>query len=379
MQRFFTSNGRSTARTVIQSVIFGSLFVAVSVGAATTISTSISTTGNLTVTGTSGLTGLTTMVYASSTGQSLTGNLQVAGGLAVGSSVTNSLAGTILLSAQSSDPTGVTQGTFYYNSTSKVLKMYDGSAWFTVGTTTSGISLVGSRLQLGDLTTQYLTLGTTTQQGAGKSLVTLEATTTASIPLSLVAYASQTGDIFDVLDASSAKLFYIKSSGALFASSTLQVTDTLTTYGNTVLGNAVGDTITVAGTFTSTAATASTLPFASTTAITATTASTTNLIVGGDSTAGTFAGMIMGTCEITSRSLTATTTAGFACTGATNVTSAYKIFVTATSTLGNATTPFGFSVTAASSTANGTLGVQIANLTGADNTPDGTLNFWAVR
>src|SRR3989344_2789936 len=137
MQRFFSTEKGSMMRSIALSLVFSTLFIAVSVVSATTISTSITTGGDLSVTGTSALTGLTTMVYASSTSQSLTGNLLVAGratttgssgnlevygGLTVGNATANSLAGTILLSAQSSDPTGVTQGTIYYNSTSKVLR-----------------------------------------------------------------------------------------------------------------------------------------------------------------------------------------------------------------------------------------------------------------
>jgi hypothetical protein len=385
------------------------LFTAATVFGATTISTSITTGGNLTVSGTaaitgaSTLTGLTTMGYASSTSQSLTGNLQVAGGLAVGSAVTNSLAGTVLLSAQTSDPTGVTQGTFYYNSTSKVLKMFDGTDWFTVGTTTSGISLVGARLQLGDLTTQYLTLGTTTQQGSGKSLVTLEATTTTSVPLSLVGYTSQTGHLLDILNSSSAKLLYISSSGGLFGSSTAAFGGTLTVGGDlaatstlTVTGLAslngqasttrlsVFDTLYVGGTSTTTITgnnTASTIAYASTTAITATTASTTNLIVGGNSTNGTIAGIIFGTCDLQQTSITASTTLGVQCSSATGVSTAYKVFVTATSSLAThlASPSNGFAIVAASSTGANLIGVTLSNLTGAANSPAGTLNFWAVR
>ena len=70
MQRFFKYGKGGAMRTVVQSLIFSSLFIAVSVGAATTISTNISTGGNLSVTGASTLTGLTTMVYSSTTGAS---------------------------------------------------------------------------------------------------------------------------------------------------------------------------------------------------------------------------------------------------------------------------------------------------------------------
>ena len=39
----------------------------------------------------------------------------------------------------------------------------------------------------------------------------------------------------------------------------------------------------------------------------------------------------------------------------------------------------GFVIVSASSTAVNTISVEISNLTGGNNTPSGTLNFWAVR
>ncbi len=53
--------------TVTLSVVLGVLVVVSGVGAATTISTNISTGGNLTVTGTADVTGVTTLVNASTT------------------------------------------------------------------------------------------------------------------------------------------------------------------------------------------------------------------------------------------------------------------------------------------------------------------------
>ncbi|KKU26968.1 MAG: hypothetical protein UX39_C0005G0006 [Candidatus Magasanikbacteria bacterium GW2011_GWA2_46_17] len=281
MKAFFTNrNFLSSVASIVLSVVF----VASVAVASTTISTNIVTNGTLQVDSTSTLTGAVTTAGAvtlgdaagdaiivtgnASTTNALTvgtilyvggnatttaaGNISTMGGLTVGNATANTLAGTILFSAQASDPTGVTQGTVYYNSTSKVLKLFDGTSWFTTGTTTSGISLSGVRLQLADLTTQHVTLGTTTQQGSGQSILTVEATSTTAIPLSLVAYTTQTGDIFRALNSSSAKLLYINSAGALFGSSTLQVTGAVTTYGATTLGDAVGDSITLTGNATST-------------------------------------------------------------------------------------------------------------------------------
>lgn len=277
MKAFF---GNRNLLSSLASIVLSVVFVASVAVASTTISTNIVTNGSLQVDTTSTLTGAVTTAGAvtlgdaaadaivltgnASTTNALTvggnfyvggratttassGNFQMIGGLTVGDATANSLAGTILFSAQSSDPTGVTQGTVYYNSTSKVLKLFDGTNWFTTGTTTSGISLSGVRLQLADLTTQHVTLGTTTQQGSGQSILTVEATTTTAIPLSLVARDSQTGDLLDILNSSSAKLVYIKSNGALFASSTLQVTGAITTYGAVTLGDAAADAITLTG------------------------------------------------------------------------------------------------------------------------------------
>ncbi|MBU1091524.1 hypothetical protein KKA27_01515, partial [Patescibacteria group bacterium] len=123
-----------------------------------------------------------------------------------------------------------------YNTASKVIKMYDGSDWFTVGTTTSGLTLSGHRLQLADLN-HYLTLGTTTQSGL--SMLTLEATSTAAIPLTLRGYASQTANLFQVHDVAGTELFALDFAGN--ASTTM-----ISTTGNiwvdgilTVAGNSV--------------------------------------------------------------------------------------------------------------------------------------------
>ena len=176
------------------------------------------------------------------------------------------------------------------------------------------------------------------------------------------------------------------SSGNFASAGTLSVTGNATSSA----AHHVGATLTVNGYATTTssgvistqAVSAHTLPFASTTAITATTASTTNLIVGGNSTNGTLAGVIFGTCDLTGVSITATTTKSLSCASATGVTTAFKVFVQATSSLArHITVPQqgDFLIGAASSTADGTIGVNVTNLTGGNATPWGTLNFWAVK
>ncbi len=182
--------------------------------------------------------------------------------------------------------------------------------------------------------------------------------------------------------------------GASSLSSTLAVTDVSTFTGRADLNGqasttrlSVFDTLYVGGTSTTTITgnnTASTIAYASTTAITVSgTASTSVMIVGGNSTNGTLAGLIFGTCDLQQSSITASTTRGVQCTTATGISTAYKVFVMATSsltgTLGAVPASNGFIIVSASSTAANVIGVELSNLTGAAATPAGTLNFWAVR
>ena len=289
--------------SIALSVFVSFVFVFAVTYAATTISTNINTGGTLTVSDTStltgavtmsstlGVTGLTTLVNATTTRVSVSnalwvggnatttasnGNFETQGGLTVGGGVTtNSITGSVLLAGKTSDPTGVTQGTVYYNSASKVLKLFDGSNWFTVGTTTSGLTLSGQRLQLADLN-YYTTFGTTTQSGL--SMLTLEATSTAAIPLTLRGFTGQTANLFVVENVGGTDLFTIDASGrltsnldvngyatttaangnfatlgTLVGSSTLQVTGAATLYstlnvsGLTTLANASTSQITTTG------------------------------------------------------------------------------------------------------------------------------------
>lgn len=106
------------------------------------------------------------------------------------------------------------------------------------------------------------------------------------------------------------------------------------------------------------------------------TASTTDLKVGSDMVS-TVSGMIFGYCTIATVTVNATSTAYRDCTGATGVTSSYRVFVQATSSL-----PAGLHIEAASSTATtGTINVRIVNATVGANQATGinSFNFWAVR
>src|SRR3989338_2131971 len=138
---------------VALSVFVSFVFVFAVTYAATTISTSISTCGTLTVSDTStltgavtmsstlGVTGKTTLVNASTTMLTVSGNTYLA-------TTTLNSGSPLVLGTLSADPTGRSEGSVYYNSSSKIIKLYDGSNWFTVGTTTSGLTLSGQRLQL---------------------------------------------------------------------------------------------------------------------------------------------------------------------------------------------------------------------------------------
>ncbi|MEK7165406.1 MAG: hypothetical protein AAB874_01185, partial [Patescibacteria group bacterium] len=147
-----------------------------------------------------------------------------------------------------------------------------GTDWWTVGTSTSGLTLSGSRLQLADLN-YYLTLGTTTQRGL--SMMTLEATSTVAIPLTIVAKTGQSADLFRVLTQETNELFAIDSAG--MASTTgLSVT---TGGGLWVGGNATTSALT------GNIATAGTLSVTGTSAFTSLTTHTAGAILVASSTA----------------------------------------------------------------------------------------------
>lgn len=242
--------------SMVATGVVAALSVAV-VTLATTISTNITTGGTLTVSGASTLSS-TLGVTATST---FTGDARFNKGVGVGAD--NSIANTILISGLSSAP-DTSEGRLYYDSSAKLLKLYDGTQWASVATSTggSGIDVSGSRIQLHNLSS-YLTIGTTTQQGL--SMLTLESTSTAGIPLTIVGYNGQTANTLQVRNSSSVNLFYVDANGGLvsFASSTiasnlhiggqLNASSTLTVdgasllNGNVTLGDAAADNIILTG------------------------------------------------------------------------------------------------------------------------------------
>ena len=208
------------------SVVLSLLVVWAAASGATTISTNISTGGTLTVSDASTLTGLVTnaggaILVASSTA---VGKFQVNGALnasstmyvlgaarfdsGVGLGAANSVANTLLISA-TAEPTG-TEGLIYYNSTEKLFKFYDGTQWALIASSTAGAGLVssGDRIQLSSFAEGYLTIGTTTNR-LQSSMLTLQGTSTASIPLTIYATSSQTTNLLQLMGEDTVTEFFV--------------------------------------------------------------------------------------------------------------------------------------------------------------------------
>lgn len=215
------------AAAIIFSVFASFLFVALITSAATTINSNVNTGGTLTVSGASTLTGAvwatstlqatgattlyndllvdTSTFYVDSTNNrvgvgsttpaielSVAGDGYFTGGIGLGER--NAVDKTLLLNGLTSDPTG-TAGLIYYNSANGNVRLYNGTAWGVIGTST-GFNLSGNRIQLVDSTINHMTIGTTTAQGA--AMLTLEATTTTAVPLVVVGRAAHTGNLLQI-------------------------------------------------------------------------------------------------------------------------------------------------------------------------------------
>ena len=342
-------------------------------------------TGAVTMSSTLDVTGKTTLANASSTVLTISGNTYIATTTLTGGS-------RLILGTLASDPSGDTAGSIYYNSGSKVIKLYDGNSWFTVGTTTSGLTLSGQRLQLADLN-YYGTFGTTTQSGL--SVLTVEATSTASIPLTIRGFFAQTADLFRLHNSSGTELFaidavgnasttIISTSGALWVGGNATTTSAgaFTTNGlATFMGGATTTTLTLLNGETITNATDGEVQVTATTLKLIGTASTSAIKVGDEPAAPTINGMVFGYCSFANvASFTASTTKYTDCTtepaGALLV--GDRVFVQATSSFDGR-----FVITAASTTGVSTINLRILN-TGLDGTATSSLdstsiNFWAVR
>ncbi len=175
------------------SVILSFAFVFVAANAVTTISTNIETAGTLSVSGVSTFSGA---LYASSTAMFDVAKITSGYGFALGSSA--------------SAPTTAVEGMIYYDSGNDVIKLYDGAAWYTVGTSTDGWTLSNYKAYTDSLN-YYITVGTTTQSGL--STLTLEATSTVAIPLTIRAFTGQTADLLRIHDVAGTELFAIDATG----------------------------------------------------------------------------------------------------------------------------------------------------------------------
>ncbi|MBI2047688.1 MAG: hypothetical protein HYT27_00970 [Parcubacteria group bacterium] len=252
--------------SVALAVVVSFVLVAIMVSAATTISTNISTGGTLSVTGNSTLTG---DVFATST-LAVTGKAVFYDQLA--------------LDSAASDPTGVTAGSLYWNTADSLIRVFDGADWRTVASSTSGDGgLILSNdvaVRFNTIATGNMALGTSTLpvvSASGNSLLFLNATTSATIPLVIQGWADQTGDLVRGLSDLNVELFAIDHSGnasttllsttgihvdALVISGyattsgstgnfategTVTVTGATTLNGAVTLGDAVGDAITITG------------------------------------------------------------------------------------------------------------------------------------
>lgn len=412
---------------VALSIVLSLLVVWGAVFGATTISNNINTGGTLTVTGVSTLTGAVTMsstltltddlvvdtdtLFVDNSANNVgvgtatpsvnamlvvgegintyTGDVYMTGGLTIAATTSsnNSVEGSFLLSStRLTDPTAV-EGLFYYNAQDKVLKMSDGTNWFTVGTTTGGLTVSGSRIQLSTLASQFLTLGTTTEGfgGVAFNLVTLEATSTQTIPLTLRGRNAQLANLFLLVDAGDTELFAIDALGnasgtQLTLSSDLTVSGSITGFvsnaSSSIAANlnvagplSASSTLTVAGLATIGDGTSAFVAQGSSTV-------TGAFRVGAGSSIGA---MVFGMCFLENATIVASSTGYTDCSSATGVLASDRVFVQATSSLASR-----FIIQSASSSVAGVINVQIYNTGYPIADPNnamatGSLNFWAVR
>ena len=279
-----------------------------------------------------------------------------------------------------------TEGGIYYDSSAKVIKLYDGSAWYTVGTSTDGFNIAGggddNRVQFSSLN-NFLTLGTTSPSSL--SVATLEATSTGAIPLTVRGYTGQTANLLQLHDSSGSELFAIDSAGNA-STSMIDMSDGFVSSASSTVDAA----LTVSGAFRGqgavTATGLTTLGSASTTVLSTTgnlyvngVATTSQLNVGGTVTGCTISSIIFGSCTLGQVTVAASSTAAGSCTGATGITTSHKVFVSATSSL-----HADFIIQAASSSAADTLSVYLYNSGYAGTTTSSipttiSLNFFGIK
>ena len=317
----------------VSVAFFGVLFYTY---AATTISTSIETGGTLTVTGTSA----TTLGGA----LTVTGVSQFNGSLHATSTALFTEGATMyntLVLRKNADAGTEAEGGIYYDSDDKLIKLWDGTSWVNVATSTggNGLTVSGAKIQLTDLNS-YLTIGTTTQRGF--SMLTLEATSTAAIPLTLRGYNAQTANLLQIHNVAGAELFAIDARG--------NATTTMLSTTGSIWVNGFATTTGSNGNFSTqgTVGVASSSPYVAL-GVTGTTTSSAGIVIGSGGTpinqilTGTFnPNPNIGTFGTDPNHLATTTI-----TSVTGITTADKVFVTPISM------PSSLYLVSASSTAGG--------------------------
>src|SRR3989338_2728441 len=268
---------------VFLSVTLSVLLVAGAAGAVTTISTNINTGGTLTVSSATKLNGNVNVGDATSGDNDrvyLYGTTTVIGtqALVFGSSSAASLS-------------GQAAGSVYYDSASRVLRLYDGINWYPVASSTdAGGSLIitgANVVRFNNFNVGAMALGTSTADvyygtdPGGRAVLTLQATTTGSVPLRIfTASSTQTGNLFEIY-ANGAEVFAIDgytgnasstgswtignystgisvlsvggmatttgATGNITTQGTLTVVGAITANGAVTLGNAIGDAIVITG------------------------------------------------------------------------------------------------------------------------------------
>ncbi|MBI1998714.1 MAG: hypothetical protein HYS73_00040 [Parcubacteria group bacterium] len=268
---------------VFLSVVLSVVLVAGAAGAATTISTNITTGGTLTVTGVTSLNGNVNIGDATSGNDDLVylyGTTTVIGAQA------------FVLGSSTEDLTGQKEGSLYYDTENDRIRLFKGDgSWTTLASSTDasgGLTISGSTVRFNTIADGAMVLGTTTGFATDAttfgSILTLQATTTASVPLTIFGPEDGAGttNLFEVLSHTAAELFVIDEignassthslsiglspavadEGSLFVSGmatttgatgniatqgTLTVTGATVLNGAVTLGDAIGDLITLTG------------------------------------------------------------------------------------------------------------------------------------
>src|SRR3989344_1954922 len=421
---------------VFLSVTLSVVLVAGAAGAVTTISTNINTGGTLTVSGLTSLNGNANVGDATSGENDLVylyGTTTVIGAQAF-----------ILGSSTATELSGQAEGAIFYSSADNLIRLYNGTSWITIASSTSGsgglINTSDKLVLFNTVATGYMALGSTTGLATNattfSSVLTLQATTTASVPLTIFGPEDGGGttNLFEILNGlDGSELFAIDENGQASTTASFQIggdntaalngdlyvsgmatttgaSGNIDTDGSLTVGLANNFIINSSGVITTNASTTASFGvggaadiatagdlyvsgMAATTGASGSIATQGTLTVGGDvsGTAGdrNFAGVCTLDFILTGdiAPITASSTAYAHCNNATGVTAGDNVFVTATSSLNSNVV-----ILSASSTA-GAISVRLFNTgiaTGtvtiydevngqSANTSSVSLQFWAFR